>query len=47
MKVSGFFVILLTQDGFKSDCPERKSSNHFPKSVQEQGYVDVLQNRCY
>ena len=25
MKVSGFFVILLTQDGFKSDCPERKS----------------------
>ena len=42
-----FCNITLSQDGFESDCSEKKVlNNDFLKSLQKQPYADVLQNRC-
>ena len=44
MKATGIFVILLSEDGFESDCPETKVlDRHFVKSVQKHQYADILQ----
>ena len=45
LKATGFFVILLSQDGFESDCPKRSLKQPLPKVVQKQPYSRASNRR--
>ena len=43
LKATGDFLILMSKDGFKSDCAERERvpNNHFLKSIWQSNSVEV------
>ena len=48
MKATGIFVILLSQDGFESDSPEKSPEQSLPKVTSEAAACRyAIQNRCF